>query len=196
MVENNSHSREWLEKAASLIIMAVGGDLNSEHFKDTPQRFADMFLEEFIPNGTISEALREMVIEESYDEMIVIRDIPIRSMCPHHLLPWFGRATIGYIPDGSIIGLSKVTRAVETAAKGPQIQESVTANIVEAMDEVLKPLGSACIVEAVHMCTLMRGVKTELQKFSTSANSGVFREKPETRQEFLTMFSRSQSLSW
>ncbi len=194
---NENQKRQWLEQAARLIILSCDGDPDKDpHYKDTERRFADMFLEEFIPNGTIKEALEQMVVEETYDEMIVVRDIAIRSFCPHHLLPWFGRATVGYIPDGSTVGLSKITRAIEAVGRGPKLQEAATASIVQAMDEVLKPLGSACTIEAVHMCTLMRGVKTELQKFTTSANSGVFRDKPETRQEFLTLFSRGQSLQW
>ncbi len=196
-VVNDTTKRDWLEQAARLIILSCDGDPDKdEHFKGTPDRFADMFLEDFIPNGTIKEALEQMVVEETYDQMIVVRDIPIRSMCPHHLLPWFGRATIGYIPNGKIIGLSKITRAVEAAARGPQIQEAVTDNITKAMQEVLDPLGTACTIEAVHMCTLMRGVKTEMQRFSTSSTLGVFREKPETRQEFLVLSQGGQSLSW
>lgn len=184
-----------LAMAAELIIEAVGGDLTDPHFKDTPRRFVDMFIEEFTPNGTIEEALEQMYVEETYDEMLVVRDIPIRSMCPHHLLPWFGRATVGYIPGERTVGLSKITRAIEAAGRGPRLQEAVTQNITKAIDEVLKPLGSMAVIEAVHMCTLMRGVKTELQRFSTSSCTGAFRDKPEARQEFLNLM-RGQSLQW
>lgn len=187
--------RVALELAARLIIQAVGEDLENTHFKDTPERFADMFLEEFIPNGSIEKALEQMYVEETYDEMLIVRSIPIRSMCPHHLLPWFGRATVGYIPGERTVGLSKITRAIEAAGRGPRLQEAVTQAITAAIDEVLKPIGSMAVIEAVHMCTLMRGVKTELQQFSTSSCTGAFRDKPEARQEFLTLL-RGQSLQW
>jgi len=188
--------KEELMEAARIIIRANGGDLQSTHFVDTPDRFLRMFEDELSPNGTIVEALEGMVVEESYDQMVVVRDIPIRSFCPHHLLPWFGRAAVGYIPQGSMVGLSKITRAVSAAGRGLKIQEQVTDEIVKAMDEVLNPLGSMCVIEATHLCTLMRGVKSEAQKFTTSTNSGVFRDQPETRAEFMMLFNRGQGMSW
>lgn len=182
---------ESLEEAARLVIQSLGDDPTREGLLDTPKRFRDMFVEEFTPNGSAEQALSEMIIEESYDQMVIVRDIPVRSFCEHHILPWWGRAAVGYIPNKKMIGLSKITRMVEAAARGLTLQERVTQTLAEAMNEVLNPVGAMVVIEAIHTCTIMRGVKVEAQTFTTSATKGVFLTNPAARQEFLMLFSRA-----
>lgn len=191
-------SKEMLEEAARLIILALHEDPNREGLKDTPRRFRDMFLEDFSKNGTPEQALEEMVINESYDQMVIVRDIFVRSHCEHHVLPWWGRAAVGYIPNKKMIGLSKITRMVEAAARGLTIQERVTQSLADAMNTVLDPIGVMVVIEGVHACTIMRGVKVEAQTFTTSAAKGVFLQKSikgfAARQEFLMLFSRNSQI--
>jgi len=181
---------EMLEQAARLIIGALHEDPTREGLIDTPRRFRDAFMEDFMPNGSPEEALGEMVMEETFDQMIMVRDVPIRSFCEHHILPWFGRVAIGYIPQDKTVGLSKLTRMVAAVGRGLTIQERCTEKLVLAMNSVLRPVGCIVVVEAVHTCTLLRGVRTELQTFTTSAAKGAFLVNPAARQEFLSLLLR------
>ena len=183
-----------LEEAARLIITSLGEDPTAEGLRDTPRRFREMFMEDFWTDEPLENNLLEMVMEETFDQMVIVRDIPIRSHCEHHILPWFGKVCLGYIPHGKTVGLSKMTRLVDAAGKGLTIQERVTDQIADTMNNVLDPKGVMVVVEATHMCTLMRGVRTEMQKFTTSTAKGVFLTNPASRQEFLTLFSRNASL--
>lgn len=179
------------EMACRMIISALGDDPTREGLRDTPRRFRDAFVEDFSPNGTPEQALEEMVIEERFDQLILVRDVPVRSFCEHHVLPWFGRVAVGYIPQDKTVGLSKLTRMVMAAGRGLTIQERVTDRLADAMNKVLRPVGAMVVIEAVHTCTLLRGVRTELQKFTTSATRGVFLTNPAARQEFLMLMSRN-----
>ena len=183
-----------LEEAARLIITSLGEDPTAEGLRDTPRRFREMFMEDFWTDEPLENNLLEMVMEETFDQMVIVRDIPIRSHCEHHILPWFGKVCLGYIPHGKTVGLSKMTRLVDAAGKGLTIQERVTDQIADTMNNVLDPKGVMVVVEATHMCTLMRGVRTEMQKFTTSTAKGVFLTNPASRQEFLTLFFRNASL--
>ena len=183
-----------LEEAARLIITSLGEDPTPEGLRDTPRRFREMFMEDFWTDEPLESHLLEMVMEETFDQMVIVKDIPIRSHCEHHILPWFGKVCLGYIPHGKTVGLSKMTRLVDAAGKGLTIQERVTDHIADTMNNVLDPKGVMVVVEATHMCTLMRGVRTEMQKFTTSTAKGVFLTNPASRQEFLTLFSRNASL--
>lgn len=183
-----------LEEAARLIITSLGEDPTAEGLRDTPRRFREMFMEDFWTDEPLESHLLEMVMEETFDQMVIVKDIPIRSHCEHHILPWFGKVCLGYIPHGKTVGLSKMTRLVDAAGKGLTIQERVTDHIADTMNNVLDPKGVMVVVEATHMCTLMRGVRTEMQKFTTSTAKGVFLTNPASRQEFLTLFSRNASL--
>jgi GTP cyclohydrolase I len=186
---------EKLEQAAKLIIEALGENPRREGLIDTPRRFRDMFLEDLGHNGiTPQEALKEMVMEEHYDQVVIVKDIPVRSLCEHHLLSWYGRASIGYIPREKTVGLSKLTRCVEAASRGLTIQERVTNYIADAIEEVLQPIGIMVIIEAVHLCVLVRGVKSEIQRFTTSAARGAFLENQAARQEFLTLLMNDRGL--
>jgi GTP cyclohydrolase I len=183
-----------LEDAAKLIIKALGEDLTSEGLKETPRRFREMFQEDFWPGESLDVVLGEMVMDESFDQMVIVKDVPIRSHCEHHILPWWGKVCLGYIPHAKTVGLSKMTRMVDAAGKGLTIQERVTDEIAQSMNRVLDPTGVMVVVEAVHMCTLMRGVKTEMQRFTTSTAKGVFLTNSAPRQEFLTLFAKNGSL--
>jgi GTP cyclohydrolase I len=185
-----SEKRQKLEQAATLIVEALGRSLSEEGLKDTPRRLADAFLEDFYPNGSPQEALSQMVMKESYNQMLIVKNIPVRSHCEHHILPWFGNVALGYIPHEKTVGLSKLTRMVQAAERGLSIQERVTDILADTIQEVLKPLGCMVVMEASHTCTLMRGVRTELQKFTTSATRGVFLTNPAARSEFLTLLNR------
>ena len=183
-----------LEQAARLIIKSLGEDITAEGLRDTPRRFREMFMEDFWPGESLDVVLGEMVMDESFDQMVIVKDIPIRSHCEHHILPWWGKVCLGYIPHAKTVGLSKMTRMVDAAGKGLTIQERVTNEIAQSMNRVLDPTGVMVVVEAVHMCTLMRGVKTEMQKFTTSTAKGVFLTNSAPRQEFLTLFAKNGSL--
>ena len=183
-----------LEEAARLIIKSLGEDITSEGLRDTPRRFREMFQEDFWPGDSLDSILGAMVMEESFDQMVIVKDIPIRSHCEHHILPWWGKVCLGYIPHSKTVGLSKMTRMVDAAGKGLTIQERVTDEIAQSMNRVLDPTGVMVVVEAVHMCTLMRGVKTEMQRFTTSTAKGVFLTNAAPRQEFLTLFNKNGSL--
>ena len=191
---NNKERGDDLERAARLIIKALGEDITSEGLKETPRRFREMFMEDFWPGEPLDSGLGEMVMEESFDQMVIVKDIPIRSHCEHHILPWWGKVCLGYIPHAKTVGLSKMTRMVDAAGKGLTIQERVTDQIAQSMNRVLDPTGVMVVVEAVHMCTLMRGVRTEMQKFTTSTAKGVFLTNPASRQEFLTLFNKNGNL--
>ena len=191
---NNKERGDDLERAARLIIKALGEDITSEGLKETPRRFREMFMEDFWPGEPLDSVLGEMVMEESFDQMVIVKDIPIRSHCEHHILPWWGKVCLGYIPHAKTVGLSKMSRMVDAAGKGLTIQERVTDQIAQSMNRVLDPTGVMVVVEAVHMCTLMRGVRTEMQKFTTSTAKGVFLTNPASRQEFLTLFNKNGNL--
>jgi len=191
---NDKERGDDLERAARLIIKALGEDITSEGLKETPRRFREMFMEDFWPGEPLDSVLGEMVMEESFDQMVIVKDIPIRSHCEHHILPWWGKVCLGYIPHAKTVGLSKMTRMVDAAGKGLTIQERVTDQIAQSMNRVLDPTGVMVVVEAVHMCTLMRGVRTEMQKFTTSTAKGVFLTNPASRQEFLTLFNKNGNL--
>jgi GTP cyclohydrolase I len=180
-----------LKQAASLIITALGRDLTEPGLVGTPDRVARAWMNEFTPGISAEEALAEMIMEESYDQMLIVKGIPIRSFCEHHLLPWFGNVAVGYIPHSKTVGLSKMTRMVQAAQLGITIQERVTESLADAMQKVLEPSGSMVVIEATHSCTAMRGVKSEGQSFTTSAVRGIFLSNPHAKQEFLTLLNRS-----
>ncbi len=190
MVRKEERQRTQLEEAAQRIILALNDDPTREGLLETPRRVADAFLEDFMPDKSPEEALAEMVMEdESVDQMLMVQDIPIRSHCEHHLIPWFGKVAIGYIPNTHVVGLSKLSRAVTAAEKGLTIQERVTDQIADAIQNALKPQGSIVIVRATHLCMLMRGVRTESQTFTTSAVRGIFLTNPQAKMEFLSLLN-------
>ena len=183
-----------IENAITQIIIALGEDPNREGLQKTPARVARMYLELMDgyrqdPIGLINDA----VFDVSYDEMVLVRDIEFYSLCEHHLLPFIGRAHVAYLPKGRIIGLSKIPRIVDLFAHRLQVQERMTRQIAEFIDELLHPLGVAVVIEGLHLCATMRGVKKHDARMTTSSMFGLFRKSIATRQEFLDNISRGSA---
>ena len=170
------------------MLEGVGEDPDREGLVKTPERVARSM--RFLTRGyrlDPEEVLKKAVFTESYDEMVLVRDIDIFSMCEHHLLPFFGKAHVAYIPDGKIVGLSKIARVVEVYARRLQVQERLTQQIRDAIQNVLNPRGVGVVIEARHMCMVMRGVEKLNSVTNTSAMSGDFLSSPSTREEFLRL---------
>lgn len=179
---------EGIEEAAAAIIEAIGEDPAREGLIETPRRIAEMYSELFEGlDQDPREVLQVAFVEKKHEEMIILKDIPFYSLCEHHFLPFHGVAHIGYIPDGAIVGISKLARAVEILARRPQLQERLTTQIAEAIMEAVKAQGVGVVVEAEHLCMTMRGIKKAGSIVITSANRGLFRRNMATRQEFLTL---------
>jgi len=176
--------RERIEKAVREILLAIGEDPDREGLKDTPKRVAKMYEE--ILSGYSDDPENHLVLfTEKYDEMIIVRDIPIYSMCEHHMLPFFGKAHVAYIPnDNKVTGLSKIARIVDVYAKRLQLQERMTEQIADAIMKKLGAKGVLVVIEAQHLCMIMRGVKKPGSYTVTSAVKGVMRNEP-TRMEAL-----------
>lgn len=193
-LERNGIERELLEDAISSLIKAVGENPAREGLKFTPKRVARMYSEllngyHVDPVAMINGALFNI----TYDEMVLVRDIEFYSLCEHHILPFMGRVHVAYIPDGKVIGLSKIPRIVDMYAQRLQVQERMTRQIADFLRDLLKPQGVAVVVEAVHLCSMMRGVKKHDARMTTSAMHGAFRANLATRQEFLDNISRGAS---
>lgn len=177
--------RERIMGAIRTILEAIGEDPEREGLVDTPRRVADMY-EEIFAGLTIDPAEYLSVgFEERHKEMVILRDIPFMSVCEHHLLPFTGKAHVGYIPAGRIVGLSKLARVVESYARRPQLQERLTSQIADTIVEAIRPAGVGVVIEAQHYCMIMRGVKKPGSTMVTSATRGIFRTNPPTRAEFL-----------
>ncbi|HMT78565.1 MAG: GTP cyclohydrolase I FolE [Saprospiraceae bacterium] len=169
------------------IIGLTGEDVNREGLLKTPKRAAKAI--DFLTSGyqmDAKEILQSAMFNESYNEMIIVKDIEVYSLCEHHILPFFGKAHIAYIPKDYIVGLSKLPRVVDVFARRLQVQERLTKEILDVIDETLKPLGVAVVIEASHMCMMMRGVQKQNSTTTTSAFTGEFRNV-ETRNEFLKL---------
>lgn len=168
------------------ILTLLGEDAGREGLAETPQRVAKAL--EFFTKGyheDVGEVLNGAIFNEKYSEMVVVKDIDFFSMCEHHLLPFFGRAHVAYIPNGKILGLSKIPRIVEVFSRRLQVQERMTQQIAETLYTSLNPDGVGVVIEARHMCMMMRGIEKQNSLATTSAMLGVFREDMRTRQEFL-----------
>ncbi len=178
-----------IRKAITSIIKAIGEDPEREGLVDTPKRVAEMYAELFM--GLAVDPKEELTVgfEEGHREMVILRDIPFYSMCEHHLLPFYGVTHIGYIPnaDGRVVGASKLARVVEIVARRPQIQERMTSQIADAIVDGIKPDGVAVVIQAEHLCMVMRGIKKPGSAIVTSSLKGIFRTRPETRAEFFSL---------
>lgn len=178
---------EGLAGHVTRILELVGEDPEREGLVKTPERVAKAH--QFLTHGYMldpREILESALFEENYDEMILVKDIEIYSLCEHHMLPFFGKAHVAYIPNGRIVGLSKIPRVVDVFARRLQVQERMTQQVREAIDEVLQPQGVAVVVEARHLCMMMRGAEKQNSVTTTSAMSGQFRD-PATRAEFMRL---------
>lgn len=180
--------KERIQNAVREILIAVGEDPDREGLLETPKRVANMYEEIFAGLTEDPKQHIKLFNEQSNDEMVIVKDIPFYSMCEHHLLPFFGKAHIGYIPsDNKIIGLSKLARIVDNFAKKPQVQERLTSDIADFLNDNLQPNGVAVIMEAEHMCMTMRGARAAGSKTQTSALRGIMRTDAKTRAEVLSL---------
>jgi GTP cyclohydrolase I len=180
---------ERIERAVREILLAIGEDPDRDGLTRTPQRVAEMYAEIF--SGLHDDPSRHLVVtfEANHDEMVMVRDIPLYSVCEHHLTPFHGRAHVAYIPgdDGRITGLSKLARLVDGFAKRPQVQERLTTQIADAIVEVLQPRGAFVMIEAEHLCMSMRGVRKPGSLTVTSAVRGLFKDNVATRAEVMAL---------
>lgn len=180
-----------IEKAIREILLEIGEDPERQGLKNTPDRIARMYKELTVGyRVSPQEIINGAIFDIKYDEMVIVKDIEFYSLCEHHLLPFFGTCHVAYIPNGKIIGLSKVPRIVEVFSRKLQIQEKMTVEIADFLDKVLKPEGVAVVAEAYHLCMAMRGIKKAKAKMLTSAMHGVFKEDERTRIEFLSFIGK------
>lgn len=179
--------RESVEKMLS----AFGEDPNREGLQRTPDRVARMY-EELLSGYRIDPVamVNDALFEVEYDEMVIVRDIEFYSLCEHHMLPFLGRAHVAYMPRGKVIGLSKIPRIVDMFARRLQVQERMTRQVADFLNETLQPMGVAVVMEGLHMCSMMRGVRKHDARMTTSAMLGAFRNSMATRMEFLDNISR------
>lgn len=180
-----------IQQAVLNILQAIGEDPNRNGLKYTPQRVARMYAE--LLNGYRTDPaamINGAIFDIQYDEMVIVRDIEFFSLCEHHMLPFMGRVHVAYLPDGKVIGLSKIPRIVDMYAHRLQVQERMTRQIADFLRDLLQPQGVAVVVEAMHLCSMMRGVKKHNARMTTSAMHGAFRANLATRQEFLDNISR------
>lgn len=178
-----------IKEAVRQILEAIGEDPSRPDLRETPDRVARMYQEIFDGLGRDPADEIDVVFDSKYDELIMIRDIPLYSMCEHHLLPWLGKAHVAYVPNkkGQITGLSKIARVVDVAARRPQLQERLTMEIADAIESKLEPRGVFVVIEADHLCMTMRGVQKPGSQTVTSAVRGVFRENIATREEAMRL---------
>jgi len=180
-----------VEEYFSKIIAAVGEDLNREGLIDTPKRAAEAF--KFLNNGyekNLDEVLNNAVFTADTEDMVIVKDIELYSLCEHHLLPFIGKCHVGYLPRGKVLGLSKVARIVDMYARRLQIQEKLTKQIADAIETAVDAKGVAVVIEAKHLCMMMRGVEKQNSVMTTSVMTGIFRKEMNTRSEFLSLINR------
>jgi GTP cyclohydrolase I len=183
-----------MEELVEELLVAIGEDPRREGLLRTPHRVARSY--EFMTSGysqDIDKILNGAIFTEKYNEMVVVKSIEFFSMCEHHMLPFFGKAHVAYIPNGKIVGLSKIPRVVEVYSRRLQVQERLTQQIAETLQHYLNPLGVGVVIEAKHMCMMLRGVEKQSSAATTSAMLGVFRDDVKTRQEFLLLIGTDLS---
>ncbi len=180
-----------MEENFSQIIEAVGEDLTREGLVDTPKRAAKAF--KFLTHGyekSLEEVLNGAIFTADSEDMVIVKDIELYSLCEHHLLPFIGKCHVGYLPQGKVLGLSKVARVVDMYARRLQIQERLTKQIADAIEQATGARGVAVVIEAKHLCMMMRGVEKQNSVMTTSSMKGIFRKEINTRSEFLNLISR------
>jgi len=179
--------RARIQEAVEEIIAAIGEDPDREGLRETPRRIAEAYAELFSGIDCDPREVLAKSFEESHKEMVVLKDIPFYSLCEHHFLPFHGKAHIGYVPDGRVVGVSKLARAIDIVARRPQLQERLTSEVADAIMDGLSPDGVAVVIEAEHLCMTMRGVQKPGAVMITSATRGGFRRRGVTRSEFLAL---------
>ena len=188
MPETETRTRRGFQEEVRAMIVAIGEDPERQGLKRTPVRVEAAL--RFLTRGyhhTVAEVVGRGIFDEAHENMILVRDIELYSLCEHHMLPFFGRAHVAYLPKGRIVGLSKIPRIVELFARRLQVQERLTDQIADALMEVLEPHGAGVLIEASHLCMMMRGVEKQNSRTVTSALRGAFRDDPKTRSEFLRL---------
>jgi len=181
-------NNEKVQKIIADLLNNIGEDPSREGLLETPRRVADAY--EFLTAGynkKIEEVMNDALFNEKYDEMVLVKNIDFYSLCEHHMLPFYGKVHVAYIPDGKIIGLSKIPRIVEVFARRLQVQERMTQQIADTLEKYLQPRGVAVVSEAYHMCMMMRGVEKQNSSATASAVHGDFKDDPRTRAEFLNL---------
>ena len=184
-------ARDRIVAEVRRILADLGEDPEREGLRRTPERVADSL--RFLVGGyqqQVAEVVNGAIFAEAYDEMVLVKDIEVYSLCEHHLLPFYGKAHVAYMPAGRVVGLSKLPRIVDVFAHRLQVQERLTNEIAQALDEILAPSGVAVVIEAVHLCMMMRGVQKQNSQTVTSCMLGSFRSDPRTRAEFLELTRR------
>jgi GTP cyclohydrolase I len=183
-----------MEELIREILLKLGEDPDRPGLRDTPARMAEALRD--LTRGywmDLRQVVNGAIFEEKYDEMVICKGIEVYSLCEHHLLPFYGQAHVAYVPDGRILGLSKMARVVDVFARRLQVQERLTQQVAEALQEILRPKGVAVVIEAKHLCMLMRGVEKQNSIATTSCMLGVFKSRHETRMEFLSLIGHQQS---
>jgi GTP cyclohydrolase IA len=184
-----------IAKLIAELLRELGEDMQREGLDKTPERVEKAL--RYFTSGygqDVKEVLNGAMFVEDYDEMVIVKDIDFSSLCEHHLLPFVGRCHVAYMPDRKIVGLSKIPRLVEMFSRRLQVQERLTTQIANTLNDALQPRGVAVVVEATHLCMLMRGVEKQNSKAITSAMLGAFRDRPETRAEFMELIKSSRGL--
>jgi len=184
-----------IEMAVREILLAVGENPDREGLLKTPNRVARAYSELMAGLRTEPREHLKTVFRERYDEVVLLRDIQFHSLCEHHLLPFTGRAHVAYLPDGKVVGLSKLARLVEGYARRPQVQERLTTQIADALMDELQPIGAVCVIEATHTCMTIRGANKPGSTMVTSALRGIFKDNPSSRAEVLSLIHGSDGLS-
>ncbi len=177
-----------LERHYRALLEAIGEDPDREGLLKTPQRAAEALC--YFTKGyrqDVATVLNRAIFEEDYDDMVIVKDIEFYSLCEHHLVPFFGKCHVGYLPAGKIVGLSKIARLVEMFSRRLQVQERLTHEIAHALEEAIQPRGVAVVMQARHLCMMMRGVEKQGSQMVTSAVLGAFRERDRTREEFMSL---------
>jgi GTP cyclohydrolase I len=187
--------RDPMERLVAQMLKELGEDAHREGLERTPTRVAAAM--RYLTSGYAknpNDILNDALFVEEYDEMVIVKDIDVTSLCEHHLLPFIGKCHVAYMPRKKIVGLSKIPRLVDMYARRLQVQERLTTQIANTLNEVLQPRGVAVVIEAIHLCMLMRGVEKQNSKAVTSAMLGAFRERPETRAEFMELIKAGRGL--
>jgi len=187
-LQEQNQAEASLEKAYLEVIKKIGEDPDRDGLKRTPERMAKAI--RFLTRGYQEDAgqlLRGALFEVDYDEMVIVKDIEMFSLCEHHMLPFFGKVHVAYLPKGKVIGLSKIPRLVDVFARRLQVQERLTKQIADAIQDAIDPIGVGVVIEARHLCMMMRGVEKQHSATVTSSMLGAFRNEHETREEFLSL---------
>ena len=192
MTKNSNVDHDRIANAVREILAAVGEDVNREGLRDTPDRVARMYAELLGGMHEDPEIHLERVFHESYDEIVLLRDIPFYSLCEHHMLPFIGQAHVAYLPKGQVLGVSKLARIVESFARKLQVQERLTSQIADLIMKRLQPMGVAVVLEASHSCMTIRGIRKPGATMVTSALRGLFRKDPRSRNEILSLLHQDR----